>query len=180
MDYSLEINKKKKVFEVTLKYAYEKFIELNEARDTMWGGGIYIASSHTIEYVLWEVNPENGYDDYDYDDDDDDDDDIFDYHFYLKDQLSTPDSLKKYLDWRIPEDLENLGDKFLAPRDDDDDRQWPIGGEGFPFKSIEDFKRHVDYDQICRIAYLAWGGFSRESFEKHSSIELLNNKDHLK
>ena len=33
---------------------------------------------------------------------------------------------------------------------------------------------HVDYDQICRIAYLAWGGFSKESFEKYSSIELLN------
>ena len=172
MDYSLEINKKKKVFEASLDIAYEKFIALNEARDSMWGGAIYIASSHTIEYVLWEVNPEHGYDD--------DDDDIFDFYFYMKDQLSSPDSLKKYLDWRIPEDLENLGDKFLAPRDDDDDRQWPIGGEGFPFKSIEDFKRHVDYDQICRIAYLAWGGFSRESFEKHSSIELLNNKDHLK
>ena len=172
MDYSLEINKKKKVFEASLDIAYEKFIALNEARDSMWGGAIYIASSHTMEYLIREADPEDW--------DDDEDEELFEFLFYLKEQLCSPDSLKEYLDWRIPEDLENLGDKFLAPKDDDDNREWPIGGEGFPFKSVDDFKRYVDYGQICRIAYMAWGGFSKESFEKYSSIELLNNKDHLK
>ncbi len=159
MEIPSNIEAKKLFFNLSLKNMYNRFIGVQNNNEVK---KMSEATHSTIRHFLFETDPEV----YDFEGD------IkvfFEYLFDLKDAVSSIEKLKEYLDWRIEQDLEEFldDDGSILDEDPEEDeiREWPIGPKSyFPYTSIDQFKKDVDYNVVCAITNFAWDKFKKEDF----------------
>ena len=159
MEIPSKIEAKKLLFNLSLENMYKRFIEVQNNNEVK---KMSEATHSTIRYFLFETDPEV----YDFEGDNKL---FFEYLFDLKDAVSSIEKLKEYLDWRIDQDLEEFldDDGSILDEDPEEDeiREWPIGPKSyFPYTSIDQFKKDVDYNVVCAITNFAWDKFKKEDF----------------